>query len=70
MTLRNSSLRTLLLIVIGLLLSSHLSSAQVPHTVEAPQAVDGPLATAQAPAMTNGSVIKIEEKAGVPTSSS
>src|SRR5271155_3412473 len=38
--------------------------AQPPHTTEAPQAVDGPLTSTKAPAMDNGSVMKMA-KAGL-----
>jgi hypothetical protein len=63
MSLSNPLLRSL---VIGLSISiSPLNAfAQQPHTIEAPQAVDGPLATTSAPAMDNGSVMKMA-KAGL-----
>jgi hypothetical protein len=63
MPLQNSSLRTLLF-AIGISLFPFHSFAQTPHTVEAPQAVDGPLTTSRAPAMTNDSVMKMA-KAGL-----
>jgi hypothetical protein len=69
MPLRNRLLRVLLFAIsisvsplIGLLASA--AAAQQPHTTEAPQAVDGPLTAAKAPAMTNDSVMKMA-KAGL-----
>jgi hypothetical protein len=41
-----------------------IAAAQQPHTVDAPQAVDGPLTAAKAPAMDNDSVMKMA-KAGL-----
>jgi hypothetical protein len=63
MPLRNSSLRTLLF-AISTCLSPFSALCQAPHTIEAPQAVDGPLTTSRAPAMTNDSVVKMT-KAGL-----
>ena len=63
MALRNLLLRSLLF---GLGLSLFLTAAvaQQPHITEAPQAVDGPLTAAKAPAMDNDSVMKMA-KAGL-----
>jgi hypothetical protein len=63
MALENLLLRSLLL---GSILSLFPSPAvaQQPHITEAPQAVDGPLTAAKAPAMDNDSVMKMA-KAGL-----
>ena len=61
MLLQNTLLRSLLF---GLCLLTLPLSAQTPHTEGAPQAVDGPLTAAKAPAMDNDSVMKMA-KAGL-----
>jgi hypothetical protein len=63
MPLWNSLLRSLLF-GLGISLSSLVAVAQQPHTTEAPQPVDGPLASTKAPAMDNDSVLKMA-KAGL-----
>ncbi len=60
---RNPLLRYLLLFL-SICTSPLLARAQQPHTVDAPQAVDGPLTAAKAPAMDNDSVMKMA-KAGL-----
>ena len=63
MPLRKRLLRFLPL-ALNLSLFPLVAIAQPPHTTEAPQAVDGPLTTTKAPAMDNGSVMKMA-KAGL-----
>jgi hypothetical protein len=63
MPLRKRLLRFLLL-ALNLSFFPLVAMAQPPHTTEAPQAVDGPLTTTKAPAMDNGSVMKMA-KAGL-----
>jgi hypothetical protein len=63
MLLRTTLLRFLLL-TLNLFFLPLAASAQPPHTTEAPQAVDGPLTSTKAPAMDNGSVMKMA-KAGL-----
>ncbi len=63
MPLRKRLLRFLLLAV-NFSFFPLVAMAQPPHTTEAPQAVDGPLTTTKAPAMDNGSVMKMA-KAGL-----
>jgi hypothetical protein len=63
MPLQNTLLRSLLF-GLGISLLPLVAAAQPPHTTEAPQAVDGPLNAAKAPAMDNDSVMKMA-KAGL-----
>jgi hypothetical protein len=63
MSLKNTLLRSLLF-GLGISLLPLVAAAQPPHTTEAPQAVDGPLNAAKAPAMDNDSVMKMA-KAGL-----
>jgi len=62
MALWNTLLRFLLLALVSFFPIATI--AQPPHTTEAPQAVDGPLTSTKAPAMDNGSVMKMA-KAGL-----
>ena len=61
---RRNPLLCYLLLLLGICIFPFHATAQQPHTVDAPQAVDGPLTAAKAPAMDNDSVIKMA-KAGL-----
>ena len=63
MSLWNTLLRSLLF-ALSISLFPLVAVAQPTHTTEAPQAVDGPLTAAKAPAMNNDSVLKMV-KAGL-----
>jgi hypothetical protein len=64
MHLGKTLLRSLLLVLSIGFSPIVVAVAQPPHTTEAPQAVDGPLAPAKVPAMNNDSVMKMA-KAGL-----